>query len=232
MTSEASAGTHQPLTREHADASHIQVHTPYLAARPELLDAPPPTEPAQVWCTAQLPDDVWWRSAAIHEAAHALIAWLLGLEVKRLSLASDRTLLEGGDCWVDGKGDAQHYTLVWLSAGHAQANWLTAHGYTCPELRRCVLEHGASGDQQIVDGYAAAGFVLDRGQAVTDALQVLAEPRCSAALHALADVLLIERELDTQRIDETVLAQHAVRPPASAVWIPGRRLALVAAPQR
>ncbi|MGP8298144.1 hypothetical protein ACTPOK_09370 [Streptomyces inhibens] len=232
MTSEASAGTHQPLTSEQADASHIQVHAPYLAAHPELLDAPPPTEPAHVWCTAKLPDDVWWRSAAVHEAAHALIAWALGLEVKRLSLGSDRTVLDGGGCWVDGEGDAQNYTLVWLSAGHAQANWLTAHGYTHPELRRCVLELGASGDQRIVDGYAAAGFVLDRDQAVTDALQILAEPRAAAALNALAGVLLIERELDTQRINETILVQHAVRPPASAVWIPGRRLPLVAAPPR
>ncbi|MFD8544293.1 hypothetical protein [Streptomyces sp. NPDC059649] len=232
MTSEASAGTRHLLTRELADASHIQVHAPYLATRPALLDAPQLTEPAHVWCMAKLPDDVWWRSAAIHEAAHALIAWVLGLEVKRLSLASDRSMPEGGGCWVDGKGDAQHYTLVWLSAGHAQANWLTAHGFNHPELRRCVLEHGASGDQRIVDGYAAAGFVLDRDQAVTDALQVLAESRPSAALDALADVLIIERELDTQRIDATVLAQHVVRPPASAVWIPGRRLPLVAAPQR
>ncbi|MFG2210443.1 hypothetical protein [Streptomyces sp. NPDC048638] len=231
MTSEVS-GNAQPLTAVEADALHIETHTPYLAARPELLEGLALAEPSQVWCTAKLPDDVWWRSAAVHEAAHAVLAWVLGLEVKRLTLAGDRTALEGGGCWVSGRGDAQHYTLVWLSAGYAQANWLRDHGYPHPELRRCVLENGALGDHRIVDGYVESGFVLDRTQAITDAQRVLAEPHTAAALNALADLLLNEGQLEAQRIDEILLARCAQRPVTSAVWVPGQRLPLIAMPQQ
>ncbi|MEV6581323.1 hypothetical protein AB0M92_24540 [Streptomyces sp. NPDC051582] len=219
----------QPLTSEEAEAWHIEIHRPYLTAHPELMDSSQPAEPAHVWCAAKLPDDIWWRSAATHEAAHALMAWLLGFEVRRLSLARDRSVLEGGGCSVGGRGDAQHYTLVWLSAGHAQARWLTEHGYTHPELRRCVLEHGTLGDHRIVDGYAAAGFVLDREQAITDAQHVLGEPCAAAALSALADLLLAEGELDAGRITDCLVAQRAVRTPAVKVWVPGQRLPLIAA---
>ncbi|MGI5508893.1 M50 family metallopeptidase [Streptomyces sp. CA-106131] len=69
-----------------------------------------------------MPYDVLRRSSAVHEAAHALLAWVLGLEVERLSLAKDRTTVEGGGCSVTGTGDAQHYTLVWLSAGYASCS--------------------------------------------------------------------------------------------------------------
>lgn len=231
MSSEESVNA-QPLTAVQADALHIKTHTPYLTAHPELLVASPPAEPSQVWCMAKLPDDVWWSSGAVHEAAHAVLAWVLGLEVKRLSLSGDRTTLEGGGCWVSGRVDAQHHTLVWLSAGYAQASWLTEHGYTHPELRRCVLEIGALGDHRIVDGFGASGFVLDREQAITDAQRVLAEPHTAAALNALAVLLLAEGELEAYRINETLLAWCAERSGTPAVWVPGQRLPLIAMPQQ
>ncbi|MGP3691046.1 hypothetical protein ACTVZO_41340 [Streptomyces sp. IBSNAI002] len=231
MTSEVSVNA-QPLTAAQADALHIETHTPYLAAHPELLDGLAIAEPSQVWCTAKLPDDVWWRSAAVHEAAHAVLAWVFGLEVKRLTLAGDRTALEGGGCWVTGRGDAQHYTLGWLGAGYAQADWLTDHGYTHPELRRCVLEHGALGDHRIVDGYVASGFVIDRTQAIADAQRVLAEPHTAAALNDLAVLLLAEGQLEAHRINETLLARCVERPVTLAVWVPGQRLPLIAMPQQ
>jgi hypothetical protein len=107
--------------------------------------------------------------------------------------------------------------------------WLTSHGYPHPELRRCVLELGASGDQKVVDSFAADGFLIDQGQAVADARQILAEPHITAALDILAELLLAERELDGARIEDVLRSHHPDRHPTPPAWIPGRRLPNVAA---
>ncbi|MFD6335088.1 hypothetical protein ACFWGI_36690 [Streptomyces niveus] len=209
---------------------HAAVHADFLSRQPDPGEFLSSGEPGGVWCTAYVPDDVWWHSAAIHESTHATLAWMLGLSVQGLALAQDRAQLEGGGAWVDGPADAQYYTVEKLGPAIAQADWLTGRGYTHPELRRCVEKVSGSGDQAIVDGFADQGFVVDRTQALEDARELLTHPRAQAALHALAELLLEERGLDDHQITR-VFRSHRLKPrPPTRVWRPGRRLALIAAP--
>ncbi|WP_039635578.1 hypothetical protein [Streptomyces sp. 769] len=139
---------------------------------------------------ALLPDGVWRLSAALHESAHALLSWVIDLREARVVLAKDRRSLTGGLTTASGNADVQLWSAMWLSAGYVQADWLKRQGYIHPELLYCVLEMGASGDSQVVDSYVADGYVLDRDQAISDALQVLALPSAAAALSTLAGELL------------------------------------------
>jgi hypothetical protein len=81
----------------------------------------------------------------------------------------------------------------------------------------------------VVDSFAADGFLIDQGQAVADARQILAEPHITAALDILAELLLAERELDGARIEDVLRSHHPDRHPTPPAWIPGRRLPNVAA---
>lgn len=212
------------------DDFHVAVHADFLSSHPDPGNLLSSGETGGVWCTAYMPDDVWWHSAAIHESAHATLAWMLGLSVQHLALAQDRAQLEGGGAWVDGPADAQYYTVEKLGPAIAQADWLTSRGYIHPELRRCVEKLSGSGDQAIVDGFADQGFVVDRTQALGDARELLTHPWAQASLHALAELLLEKRGLDDRQIAR-VFHSHRLEPrPHTRVWRPGRRLALIAAP--
>ncbi|MGP3951294.1 hypothetical protein [Streptomyces sp. 7N604] len=213
------AGT--PLGIEHTEALHLQVHASFLKALPP--NTLRPVEPPTVWCTAQLPDDVYWRSQAVHEAAHAVLSLTLGLRVRRLLLARDRTLAEGGGCLVEPPGNAQHFALEKLGAAHAQAIWLDANDYDHRELRRCVLEVAAAGDRAVVDSYEAEGFVIDRKRAVADAVWLLSTPGTMTAIETVADRLATVHELDGRQVSSIIDQHRPVRPPVSTVWIPGPR---------
>lgn len=211
------------------DDFHIAVHADFLSSHPDSGNLPS-SDTGGVWCTAGLPDDVWWHSAAIHESAHATLAWMLGLSVQYLALAKDRTQLEGGGAWVDGSADAQYYTVETLGPAIVQADWLANRGYIHPELRRCVEKVSGSGDQATVDGFTDQGFVVDRTQAVKDARKLLTHPRAQAALQALAELLLEKQNLDDRQIAQ-VFDSHRLEPHSHThVWQPGRRLPLIAAP--
>ncbi|MFJ5817340.1 hypothetical protein ACIQGT_26100 [Streptomyces sp. NPDC093108] len=212
------------------DAFHATVHADFLSSHLDPGNLLLSGETDEVWCTAALPDEVWWHSAAIHESAHATLAWMLGLSIQRLALAQDRAQLHGGGAWVDGPADAQYYAVEMLGPAIAQADWLAHHGYTHPELGRCVKELSGSGDQAIVDEFTDRGFVVDRIQAVEDASVLLSHPRAQVSLRALAELLLEERDLEGSQIARVFHSHRLERRPHTQVWRPGRRLALIAAP--
>ncbi|MFI1203456.1 hypothetical protein ACH4VR_29170 [Streptomyces sp. NPDC020883] len=197
---------------EHTEALHRQVHTPFLNDHPP--DASQSTDPATAWCTAQLTDDVYWRSIAISQAAQAVLALATGLTVHRLTLPADRTCVEAGRVLLQGPLDAQDFAVSALGGGQAHAIWLDASGYPHAELRRCVLEMCSAGNSAVVDHYERQGMVIDRKRAVAHALRLLSAPGTFAAIEAVADRLGRKYELDGEQVT-VITEQHHLACPRS-----------------
>jgi hypothetical protein len=101
---------------------------------------------------------------------------------------------------------------VWLLAGaHVQVRWLTAQGYTHPELHRCLVQRGGHGDQLAINALLTDGWTLDRTRALQDALRIVDTPAVWTAIQALAD-LLVAHGAATPKQVATILSDHEVGP--------------------
>src|SRR5699024_9877196 len=97
--------TDEQQGRRRADGSH------YLAAGLDVIGA-----------------DDWFRGQCVHEAAHAVIARALAIEVNRAYVVADRSADKGGRVSTTG-GDIQHVG-VYLAAGPIAHAWaLREMGY-------------------------------------------------------------------------------------------------------
>jgi hypothetical protein len=202
------------LSVRHLHQMHRQVHTGRLVSGEVTVDQ---VDPAGAWCMVALPDADWWASAAIHEAAHAVVGAALGLRLVVAHLARDRTLMVGGGVSFSGPGDAQHFA-VWLVAGvAAQQRWLAEHDYTHPELHSCLRNLAGAGDDAAIDAMARGGFRVDRDRALADASRILGDPNVRAAVDTVAAVLL-----DRPVITDAELAEllHRHQMPTATAWIP------------
>ncbi|MGW0394026.1 hypothetical protein ACWDYJ_24695 [Streptomyces sp. NPDC003042] len=136
-----------------------------------------------------------WHSAAIHEAAHGVLALAVGLTRQRLTLAAEDEQPDVGGGYV-ATGDPerqyphQHIAVMTLGAGPAQARHLHAAGHTHPELRSCVTEFAAAGDIHQIEQRAAEDWLIDRGQARADAKKILTHPVAATARQALAEEVI------------------------------------------
>jgi hypothetical protein len=211
-----------PVTAEQVEQAHRQIHRLQGRAEPGISAA---RYGAAVRCMAHLPEEVRWRGNAVHEAAHGVLAFLLGLRVERLFVTREATLVKGGGSIVAGPGDAQLFGVELLGGGQMQATWLAEHGYPHPELRACIMGIGGLGDLRVVDTLIGAGFILDVRQAETDALRLLAQPQVAAAVHACADLLWELGEISGDRLSR-LMDDHHVSSFEPRVWRPGQRLPL------
>ncbi|WP_329316268.1 MULTISPECIES: hypothetical protein [unclassified Streptomyces] len=180
------------LDRPRLEAIHHQVHDRFRSFTPGAAYAPAsPWQPLDIWCVAQLPEAVLWRSAAIHEAAHGVLAFAIGLTPQRLTLAAEGEQPDIGGGYI-ATGDPkrqypqQHIAVMTLGAGPAQARHLHAAGYTHPELRACVTEFAAAGDIRQIEQRIAETWLIDRAQAEADAKKILTHPVAARAMGVLA----------------------------------------------
>ncbi|NXY95812.1 hypothetical protein HYE82_15710 [Streptomyces sp. BR123] len=131
--------THAPLfDRQNPNTGalgdvHYRVHKAYIGGRTVMDMYTDP--PRRVWCHVGLPDDVHDEANAVHESAHAVVAWCMGLTPETLMLAGGRDETLGGGCIYSGDGDAQAWAVAAMGASVAQAGWLHAQGYTTPNYR-------------------------------------------------------------------------------------------------
>ncbi|CAM2736977.1 hypothetical protein ACH4LN_00010 [Streptomyces albus] len=203
------------------DEFHLKVHTQFTPASPDS-DSQTPSGPAAVRCAITLPDEMWWRSVAVHESAHALLGWTLGIPVERLTVGEQRSRVYGGMTTLRGGKNAQLYAVALSSeAAVAQADWLAAQGYLHPELRECIEQLGSVGDQETVDRLARDGFIVDRDRADSDARTILALPQVSSAVRSLAAVLFTRRALEQDEVASVLREHHLDRTALPPVWLPG-----------
>nr|WSW49844.1 hypothetical protein OG296_43300 [Streptomyces sp. NBC_01001] len=212
------------------DAIHRQVHDRFRSLASGISYAgASPWHPVDVWCVAKLPEAVRWHSAAIHEAAHSVLAFALGLTPQRLTLAAEGEQPDIGGGYI-AAGDPerqyphQHIAVMTLGAGPAQARHLHAAGYTHPELRSCVTEFAAAGDVRQIEQRIAENWLIDRAQARVDAKKILTHPVAAAAVEVLAGQLVAERDLDAGQIAGMIGACGLTGAVLPSAWAPGRRL--------
>ncbi|MEU2510541.1 hypothetical protein [Streptomyces syringium] len=205
------------VTADHSDDLHRDIHAKYLRAHPEARFVQPTTAETW-WCTAQLPDQVYWRSLALHETAHAILGVLVGQELLGLTLVQDRNILVPGGAMIQGSVNAQLAAVGILGGPHAQARWLAEQGYTHPELKRCVIRLGGHSDARQVKAAKAEGLLIDRRRAVKDALRVLGRRRTAAAHLEITERLLADGAVPPAAVS-AALERHGVRKP-KGVWIP------------
>lgn len=165
-------------------------------------------------------DGDWFRALCLHEAAHAVIARALAIEVTRAHGVDDRTAREGGAVSTHG-GNAQH-VAVYLAAGPiAHARALREMGYEHPLTGAAAEMLCGQGDHQRIAQLPGEGYVLWRRQADRDAATMLDEAPVWQAVEDVATALAAAgpEGLDRVGIDRAIghppilLSEHRVWSP-------------------
>ncbi|MBW1597256.1 hypothetical protein [Streptomyces sp. JJ38] len=214
-------------TRDEASRTHLRVHEEFLTANPQALQTAPGSQ-ADVWCHEFLPQEVWRESAAVHEATHAVLTRLVGMTPTRVALARSRDEVAGGTYSSTGTADAQQFVVVCVGAGPFPAARLQKAGYSHPELEKCIRQFCASGDLANAQSYVTSGYVADIDQAIRDSIRLLADPSAERAVDALTRALLAAESLGEGEI-AAILDPHSLTHDRAGVWVPRRRLPIVAA---
>lgn len=146
-----------------------------------------------------------------------MVGTALGLPLRRVTLASDRSVRMGGEVSFSGHGEAQLFA-VWLAAGSlGQTRCLRAAGYLHPELHRCVRDFAGGGDRAAAERLTADGFTIDLQRARADASRLLGDPGLWAAVEQTARLLLTQRQVAPRDV-AAALVTHRVS--ARQVWTP------------
>ena len=165
-------------------------------------------------------DQDWFWALCVHEAAHAVIARALAIEVTRAHVVDNRSAYEGGRVATHG-GNAQHLA-VYLAAGPiAHARVLREMGYDHPLTSVSAEMLCGQDDHQRIGQLLGEGYVLWRRQADIDAAAMLAQAPVWQAIENVATALA---DAGPEGLDHLALDAAIGEPPIllseHRVWTP------------
>jgi hypothetical protein len=150
-------------------------------------------------------DEDWADARAVHEAAHAVIGQVLGIQVERAWVARSRTAYTGGGVEFTVSSDVQLTTVHRVAAPLAHARRIAELGYD--HLTQAAVEIlCGQGDQRLIRAHQEAGWICWIGQAHRDAERLLDVPAVWEAVLKLGLALQDagEEGLDGGQIDAVI----------------------------
>lgn len=161
----------------------------------------------------QITDADWVDARAVHEATHAVVGMIVGMDLEVAWVATDRNAHVGGMVSF-APFDAQLATVHMLAGPMAHARRVGELGYD--HLTQAAVELlGGQGDHGRVAGWEGQGLVVWRSQAQRDATALLDTPTVWEAIHTVATALIERDRLDAADIgaligDPVDLTSHQV----------------------
>ena len=163
---------------------------------------------------AQITDPDWIDAKAVHEAAHAVTAMIMGWNVAEAWVSTDRTSYLGGGVSFTSGGDVQLATVQLLAGPLAHARRIRELDYD--HLTQAAVDLlGGQGDRGRVDHWETEGWIIWRAQAQRDAETLLDTPTVWEAITTVATALidrdrLVDADIRGLIGDPTALTDHQV----------------------
>lgn len=148
---------------------------------------------------SQITDDDWVDSKAVHEATHAVIAMIVGLEVKVAWVSTDRTAHVGGGVSFTSGGDVQLSAVHLLAGPLAHARRVAELGYG--HLAQAAVDLlGGQGDRGRLADWENQGLIVWRSQAQRDAEILLDTPTVWESISIVAAAMIDRDRLNDSDI--------------------------------
>lgn len=161
-------------------------------------------------------DDHWADARAVHEAAHAVVGLVAGVDIGAATVATSRTDHLGGHVAVRG-GDAQALGVFWAAGPVAHAHRVKELGYG-PLAQAAVDVLAGQGDRDSILDTARRGYIVWESQARRDAEALLSAPAVWETVLRVGAALAEAGRLERTDIDALVGAPGALTD--HRIWVP------------